>query len=53
LILAVLAELSSVSLVFPAVAPLLPLSRFPALVWLIAAGFALPSSRPASGAAPS
>jgi hypothetical protein len=52
LILAVLAEVSSVSLVFPMVAPLLPLSRFPALVWLIAAGFALPSSRPARDAAP-
>ena len=49
LVLAVLAELSSVSLVFPMAALLLPLSRFPALVWLIAAGFAMPSSRPAGG----
>ena len=50
LALAVLAELSSVSLVFPMAALLLPLSRFPSLVWLIAAGFAMPSSRPAGGA---
>jgi len=51
LILAVLAELSSVSLVFPTASLLLPLSRFPALVWLIAAGFAMPTSRRARGAA--
>jgi hypothetical protein len=49
LALAVLAELSSVSLVFPMAVPLLPLSRFPALLWLIAAGFAMPTSRRANG----
>ena len=45
LIVAVLAELSWVSLVLPAAGPLLPLSRFPSLVWLVIAGFMLPSSR--------
>jgi hypothetical protein len=49
LVLAVMAELSSVSLVVPMAALLLPLSRFPALVWLIAAGLAMPSSRRADG----
>jgi hypothetical protein len=51
LVLAVLAELASVSMVFPMASPLLPLARFPALVWLIAAGFAVPTSRPAHRAA--
>jgi hypothetical protein len=51
LVLAVLAELSSVSLVFPMAALLLPLSRFPALVWLVGAGFTLPTSRGADRAA--
>jgi len=51
LVLAVLAELSSVSLVFPLAAVLLPLSRFPALVWIIGAGFTLPTSRGAGKAA--
>jgi hypothetical protein len=50
LILAVIAELASVSMVFPMVAVLLPLSRFPALVWLIAAGFAMPTLRRSGGA---
>lgn len=51
LILAALAELASVSMVFPMASVLLPLSRFPALVWLIAAGFAMPSSRTTGGSA--
>ena len=51
LVLAVAAELSSVSLVFPIAAVLLPLSRFPAFVWLIGTGFALPTSRGAGRAA--
>ena len=45
LILAILAELSSVSMVFPMASLLLPLSRFPALIWLIGVGFAMPASR--------
>jgi hypothetical protein len=51
LILAVLAELSSVSMVFPMASLLLPFSRFPALVWIIAAGFAMPVSRSSQRAA--
>jgi len=50
LVLAVLSELSSVSMVFSTVSLLLPLSRFPALVWLIATGFAMPVARPAQRA---
>jgi hypothetical protein len=45
LVVAVIAELSLTSMVFPAASPLLPLARFPALVWLIAAGFAMPKRR--------
>jgi hypothetical protein len=48
LVLAVLAELASVSMVLPMASLLLPLVRFPALVWLIAAGFAMPPARPAN-----
>jgi hypothetical protein len=51
LILAVLAELSSLSMIFRMVSLLLPLSRFPALVWLIPAGFAMPVARSAQRAA--
>ena len=46
LILAVVAELSTLSLVLPMVSILLPLARFPAFVWLIGAGFSMPRSRP-------
>jgi hypothetical protein len=45
LIVAVVAELSSVSLILPMAGILLPLARFPAFVWLIGAGFTLPTSR--------
>ena len=38
-------ELSSFSLVFAPAAVLLPLTRFPGLVWLIAAGILLPAAR--------
>ncbi|MGE3271824.1 MAG: hypothetical protein AB7P40_23930 [Chloroflexota bacterium] len=48
--LGVLAEVSSTSLMLPMAALLLPLSRFPALLWLIAAGFAMPAARPAQHA---
>ena len=43
--IAAIAELSVLSLIFPAVSILLPLSRFPALIWLIAVGFTLPKHR--------
>jgi hypothetical protein len=45
LVVAALAELSSFSLIFPQVAFLLPMSRFPGLIWLIGAGLKLPRSR--------
>jgi len=47
LLLAVIGELSWFSLVFPALLFLIPLTRFPGFVWLIAAGFALPKLAPA------
>lgn len=45
LILAVLAELSTLALVVEPAAVILPLTRFPALLWLIAAAIILPTSR--------
>ena len=45
LVVAALAELSSFSLIFPHAAFLLPMARFPGLVWLTGAGFKLPRSR--------
>lgn len=41
-VLAVIAELSTLSLVVPALAVLLPLARFPGFVWLIAVAALLP-----------
>ncbi|MBU8895476.1 hypothetical protein DRW03_14340 [Corallococcus sp. H22C18031201] len=48
LVVASLAELSALSLVLPAAAYLLPLARFPAFVWLIRTGSALPKGRAVS-----
>jgi hypothetical protein len=45
LVLAVLAELSWLSLVLPPAAYLLPVVRFPAFAWLIAGGALLPTTR--------
>lgn len=45
LAIAVLAELSTLALVSPAFAILLPIARFPALIWLVVAGFLLPTRR--------
>jgi len=45
LILAVLAELSTLSLVFPSLSVLIPLARFPALIWVVGAGLTLPTAR--------
>ncbi len=45
LVLAAMAELSCLSLVLPAASYLLPLVRFPAFVWLVAAGALLPDRR--------
>jgi len=45
LIIAAIAELSSLSMLFPPVSLLLPLGRFPALMWLVVAGFSIPKTR--------
>ena len=45
IVIAALAELSALALVIPAAAYLLPLVRFPAFLWLIRAGAALPKAR--------
>ena len=45
LAIAVLAELTTLVLIWTALTPALPVARFPALVWLIVAGFALPERR--------
>lgn len=45
LVIAVVAELSSLSLIFTPVACLLPVARFSGLIWIIATGFLLPRSR--------
>ncbi len=47
LVIAGLAEFSAVVLIWPSLAVLLPIARFPGLIWLIAAGFLLPHRRPA------
>jgi len=44
LLLAVVGELSWLDLLFPRALLLIPLTRFPGFVWLIAAGFALPNT---------
>jgi hypothetical protein len=45
LIIAAIAELSALSLIWPALAILLPIARFPALIWLVVAGAYLPTQR--------
>ena len=45
IILAVVGELSALSLVIPQALFLIPLTRFPSFIWLIAAGFKLPASK--------
>jgi len=52
LVIAAVAELSTLSLLVPALSVLLPLARFPGLAWLIAAGFLLPLRRPRSATQP-
>jgi hypothetical protein len=48
IVVAVIAELSSFVLLFAGAGLLLPLARFPTLVWLIAVGASLPTSRRAT-----
>ena len=45
LIIAGLAELTTLVLIWPGLSPLLPVCRFTGLVWLIAAGVMLPLRR--------
>ena len=45
IVLAVIGELSALALVIPNALFLIPLTRFPAFIWLIAAGFALRKTR--------
>ncbi len=44
LVIALVGELSWLNIMFPAALPLIPLTRFPAFLWLIALGFALPTT---------
>ena len=52
LVLAVCGELSWLNLVSPKALFLIPLTRFPGFVWLIATGFLLPKSMPRKSATP-
>lgn len=57
LVIAALSELTTLVLVWPGLAPILPLARITALVWLVLAGAGLPLSRtrragPSSGSGP-
>jgi hypothetical protein len=45
LVLAACGELSWLNLILPGALFLIPLTRFPGFLWLIAAGFALPKTR--------
>jgi hypothetical protein len=47
-ILAVIAELSTLTLLVDGAAFLLPLARFPAFIWILAVALTLPSQRQAS-----
>jgi hypothetical protein len=44
LVIALCGELSTLQLVFPKLLPLIPLTRFPGFIWLIAAAFMLPAT---------
>jgi uncharacterized membrane protein YkgB len=44
-VIAAVAELSTLSVAADGFAYLLPIARFPGLIWLITAGFLLPKSR--------
>jgi hypothetical protein len=46
LVIAVVAELSTLALIWPTLSVLVPIGRFPGLAWLIIAGFLLPMQRP-------
>ena len=44
IVLAVIGELSWLDILFPQALPLIPLTRFPGFVWMIAVGFLLPKT---------
>lgn len=46
LVLAAIAEITTLVLIWPALSPLLPIARIGGLIWLIAAGAMLPLRRP-------
>jgi hypothetical protein len=46
--IAVVAELSALALVFAPLNILLPIARFPALIWLVVTGVLLPAKRPST-----
>lgn len=46
LVIATIAELGALVLIWPSLALVLPIARFPGLIWLIVAGFLLPHLRP-------
>jgi hypothetical protein len=46
LVIAAVAELATLALLWPALSVLVPLARFPGLLWLIVVGFRLPRRRP-------
>jgi hypothetical protein len=43
-VLAIVGELSWLDILFPKALPLIPLTRFPGFIWIIATGFALPTA---------
>jgi hypothetical protein len=45
LVIAAIAELATLALVWPQLSVLIPVARFPGLLWLIAVGFTLPRQR--------
>ena len=51
LVLGAIGQLSALSLVIPGAFFLIPLTRFPGFLWLIAAGFTLPRTRSAAARA--
>jgi hypothetical protein len=50
LVLALFGEASCLSLIFPKLIMLIPLTRFPGFIWLILVGFVLPKSKEANAA---
>ena len=45
LVIAAVAELATLALLWPELSVLVPLARFPGLLWLVVAGFRLPQRR--------